>query len=318
MRAEPVEAHGCAFDRLRAHRQAHGAAAAAGEAAEHQHHQPADHDGGHRRAQPGRGGEADGAGDGRPQVGPAGDGPGVDELVRDEAAGPGDHRHHPQPGPVGDVPALAADREEVHGGDGEQRHEHRADQEQERLVLPEVQQPGQQGGDHPDDHGDDPPVEPGQQVLHRHRGRVDVGEGLVHLVDQQDADGDGAGRQGDQRGDHVAGPQVGHGQDAEDVVRHGGQPVAEGRAAERRLPGPGVTAVVGGQRGEGDHPGHGQVDPGPEAEHGVGAGWPAAAAAAPRRTRTPRRPAPARPSPCAAAGRCPADGPPSASPRPRR
>ncbi len=109
---------------------------------------------------------------------------------------------------------------------------------------------------------DDPPVQPREQVLHRHGGRVDVGERLVHLVDQQDADGDRPGGQGDQRGDHVGGAEVGDGEDTEGVVGDRGQAVAEQGAPEGIPASPGVPAVVGGQRRVGDHAGDGEVDPG--------------------------------------------------------
>ena len=118
-------------------------------------------------------------------------------------------------------------REEVHGRDGVQRHEDRADQEQEGLVLAKVEQSGQQGRCYSDDQRHNPSVQPRQDVVHRHGRRVDVGERFIHLVDEQDRDRDGTGREGDQCGDHIARAERDDREDAEGVIGDGGEAVAQ-------------------------------------------------------------------------------------------
>ena len=59
------------------------------------------------------------------------------------------------------------------------------------------------GGDRADQDRQHPPVEPRDDVLGRDGGRVDVGERLVDLDDDQHGQRDGAERHGQQRVDHV-------------------------------------------------------------------------------------------------------------------
>ena len=82
--------------------------------------------------------------------------------------------------------------------------------------------------------------------MHRHGRRVDVGEGLVHLIHQQDRNGNGTRRQGNQRGDHIACAEVEDREDAESVIGDRGKSVAKRCAPEGRLAGLRVPAVVRG------------------------------------------------------------------------
>ena len=59
------------------------------------------------------------------------------------------------------------------------------------------------GGDDADADGQHPPVDAGRDVLRRDGGRVDVGEGLVDLVDDEDEQGHRPGGHGEQGVDDV-------------------------------------------------------------------------------------------------------------------
>src|SRR5215210_5358463 len=68
--------------------------------------------------------------------------------------------------------------------DAEERHEERAQQQQERLVVPQVHEQRADGGEDCD-RGDEQPLgHVREHVLQRHRSRVDVRERLVGLVDR--------------------------------------------------------------------------------------------------------------------------------------
>ena len=109
-------------------------------------------------------------------------------VVQDEPGDPGDERRPPHAAGAEQrgFPVAAAPPDEVvraeHGGE---RDEHRSDQEQEQLVPLDVEDQRQREAEEAD-HQHRGPARCGRgDVLRRDGGRVDVGEGVVALADEQ-------------------------------------------------------------------------------------------------------------------------------------
>ena len=106
----------------------------------------------------------------------------VDPPRRADRLDPLEERESGRPG--GDPAPPHVDRacrsqQEVGGEDAEERHEERAEQEQERLVGQDVDDARAERGGSGNKYDEEPLRGPGQDVLQRDSGRVDVRERLV-------------------------------------------------------------------------------------------------------------------------------------------
>ena len=196
---------------------------------------------------------------------------GIQPLVEAEAGDPGDDRREADLGPGEHVLAsvVAPGEQPVGEQHPEERHEERPEQEQERLVVPQVDE------QRPDRVAT--PAVPAikrslrhlrQQILQRDGARVDVRERLVALVHGQREQREHA--RGPARGDRRQEP--GRIADRARHRDHRAQPEERDRrheVAEPRPPEPGrararEAGVVGDERRPRDDAREHEVEPGPE------------------------------------------------------
>ncbi|MCY1295397.1 hypothetical protein D9M70_447360 [compost metagenome] len=199
------------------------------------------------------------------------------QVVQQHPAAPGQQGVPAQRDTRRQFGAAAAQDEMVDQHHAEQRGEHRADQQQEVLVLGQRRQPGDHRAQQADGQGQVLDLER-REDAHRDRRRVDVGEGVLRLVeqDQQQRDAQPGAGQRQQQGiglGAVGGERqgVGHAEGhqpdvAEEEADRGAGEHPAGTLAEAR--------VVGDQWQPGQRHGDGDVEAQGERQRAVAAGRP--------------------------------------------
>ena len=188
-------------------------------------------------------------------------------LVEREAGRPRAEQRPAHARPLEDVAlgVVRAARQPVGEQHGEERHEDRAEQVEEGQVVAEVDHDRAGGGGRRDERDQQPLRGWREQVLQRDRRRVDVGEGLVALVDGQHQQRDhgerAAGRDHGRDLRRLAQVAREHEQRADPEAPDRRQQVADAGAEEGAAPVAREARVVGGERRPGDDVGDHEVDP---------------------------------------------------------
>ena len=138
----------------------------------------------------------------------------------------------------------------------EQGHEHRADEQQEVLVLGDGHEHPQHEADESHHRDQNPLGHTGEDVLAGYGRAVNVGEGVVGLVHQDEHEGEAAPGQPQDGGDEVLGAHRQDEQGAQGIEPHVGHEVAQVSAPEGFACFAGEAVVIGHQR----HPRDGHRD----------------------------------------------------------